>query len=336
MLKKKMAGKIAAAFCLLALFAPQAALAATPKVGNAPVKQGTSKDKKAGTAAKKTAYKKGTAPDTVTKKAVSKWEANPGAVELPPAPGYPPLGKIVAHPGSAILIGKYGYLLPAHYQWYAIMGKAMATKNQAAQFIASVNPHIPTGISVGRMVDLYWEEAGSEGIRPDIALCQALVETAFFRFGNDVKYWQHNFCGLGANGGGVKGAVFRDDREGVRAHIQHLLAYSTPELPKTQIVDPKYRIASAIRREKGLITRWQGLNNTWAMNPLYAELILTRHQQMLQMPDTPPQQMWHEDKELIKETEKICERYLKKEEKAEKKAKQAADKAAKKAKKTRK
>jgi hypothetical protein len=51
-------------------------------------------------------------------------------------------------------------------------------------------------------------------------------------------------------GGGVKGATFKDAEMGVRAHIQHLLAY-TDKKPSTKIIDPRYELA-----HKGKSQRW--------------------------------------------------------------------------------
>ena len=126
------------------------------------------------------------------------------------------------------------------------------------------------------------DKAGSrEGVRQDLAFAQALVETGFFRFGGDVKPEQNNFCGLGTTGGGVKGAHFKTPEIGVRAHIQHLLAYTTQKHPSTKIVDPRYDLAHAIRLERGLCDTWYKLNGTWAMSPNYSEKIMGVWQRML-------------------------------------------------------
>ncbi len=199
------------------------------------------------------------------------------------------------------------FILPAGYQEITIMGKADATKNQAAQLISSRNPVLGIGCSIGEIVTLYWEEAEREGIRPDMALAQALVETGYFRFGGDVQAWQHNFCGLGTTGGGVKGAAFKTPREGVRAHIQHLVAYSSHAKPKTALLDPRYDAARRLRTQNGLITKWSGLNWTWAMGGEYAEKIFTAQQKMLQCKDEAPKDMWKDFSFKEKQLEKIYE-----------------------------
>ena len=210
------------------------------------------------------------------------------------------------------------YILPKGYKDITIKGKAEATKKQAAQLIAANNTNLPIGCSIGEIVDLYWEEAGREGIRPDMALSQALLETGYFNFGGAVEPWQHNFCGLGTIGGGVQGAAFKTSQEGVRAHIQHLLAYTSHDLPKTKLIDPRYDKAHNLRLEKGLITKWSGLNWTWAMGGEYAEKIINTHQLMLRCEDKEPAGMWEDHKKQQKELEKLYEKKLKERNKLEK------------------
>lgn len=175
----------------------------------------------------------------------------------------------------------YGTQLPENYQNISIFGEAEASRSQAVAFIKSNNPDVRLECSVEELVDLYWEEAGREEIRPDMALSQALVETGFFRYGGDVHHKQNNFCGLGTTGGGVKGAEFDTPQIGVRAHIQHLLAYTQKKRPSTKIVDPRYEMAHRLRMERGMIDTWYGLNGTWAMGSLYCEKIMANYQKML-------------------------------------------------------
>lgn len=176
-----------------------------------------------------------------------------------------------------------GIQLPDDYQNISIYGEAEATKGQAVRLIKEKNPNVHLMCSVEELVDLYWIEAEREGVRPDLALAQSLVETGFYRYGGDVDHDQNNFCGLGTTGGGVKGAAFKTPEIGVRAHIQHLLAYTQKSRPKTKIVDPRYEIAHSIRVERGVVDTWYGLNGTWAMGGLYCEKIMVMYQNMLSM-----------------------------------------------------
>ena len=177
-----------------------------------------------------------------------------------------------------------GTELPENYKSISIFGEAEATKKQAVALIKQNNPKVRLACSVEELVDLYWQEAEREGIRPDLALSQSLVETGTYAYGGDVHHNQNNFCGLGTTGGGVKGASFKTPELGVRAHVQHLLAYTQKKRPQTKIVDPRYELAHNIRLERGMVDTWYGLNGTWAMGSLYCEKIMATYQKMLSMP----------------------------------------------------
>lgn len=193
-----------------------------------------------------------------------------------------------------------GTELPANYQSISIFGAAEASKAQAVAFIKENNPQVQLACSVEELVDLYWKEAERENIRPDLALAQSIVETGFYRYGGDVQHNQNNFCGLGTTGGGVRGATFKTPEIGVRAHIQHLLAYTQKRRPQTAIVDPRYELAHNIRLERGVVDTWYGLNGTWAMGSMYCEKIMAAYQKMLavQAPaDAVKEQPQKEDKQ---------------------------------------
>ncbi|MDO5786774.1 MAG: glucosaminidase domain-containing protein [Phascolarctobacterium sp.] len=177
-----------------------------------------------------------------------------------------------------------GTELPADYKTISIYGEAEVSKKQAVAYIKQTNPKVRLACSVEELVDFYWQEAEREEVRPDLALAQSLVETGTYAYGGDVHHNQNNFCGLGTTGGGVKGATFKTPELGVRAHIQHLLAYTQKKRPQTKIVDPRYELAHNIRMERGMVDTWYGLNGTWAMGSMYCEKIMATYQKMLAMP----------------------------------------------------
>ena len=147
-----------------------------------------------------------------------------------------------------------------------IFGGAEATQEQMAAYITRRNPSPKLSCTVPQIVRYYYEEAGREGIRPDVALCQALKETGFFAYGGDVVPAQNNFCGLGTTGGGVRGASFATPQLGVRAHIQHLLAYASTSRPHATVVDPRYDLIVTEHPDiHGNITTWTGLGGVWAV-----------------------------------------------------------------------
>lgn len=147
----------------------------------------------------------------------------------------------------------------------AIFGPPEAGKEQMVNYIRRNNPFPRLTCSLEELVELYYEEAGHEGIRPDLALSQAIVETGFFRYGRDVLPEQNNYCGLGSVGGGAKGAWFVSPRTGVRAHVQHLLAYASNREPRYPIVDPRFQLVRSLPQYAGQCDTWESLSGKWAI-----------------------------------------------------------------------
>ena len=163
----------------------------------------------------------------------------------------------------------------------SIIGTPIATQQQCVKYLLRNNPNPNLNVSAEEIVAYYYEEGAREGIRPDVAFAQALKETGFFRYGGDVIPEQNNYCGLGTTGGGVKGEFFATPQLGVRAHIQHLLAYSSTRRPTMPVVDPRYSI---VRQSYGSRTLgdWQDLNGRWAVpGRFYGQEILSMFRDIL-------------------------------------------------------
>ena len=116
---------------------------------------------------------------------------------------------------------------------------------------------------------LYREEATIEGVNYDIAFCQMCLETAFLRFGGDLKPEQNNFAGLGTIGGGAEVASFESARIGVRAQIQHLKAYASLEPLVQGVVDPRFRFVT-----RGIATSIEQLSGRWSADLDYGNKIM--------------------------------------------------------------
>ena len=91
---------------------------------------------------------------------------------------------------------------------------------------------------------IVYDEAVAEGVSPELVFVQAMKETGWLRFGGDVTVSQYNFSGIGAVGGGAKGASFPDVRTGIRAQVQHLRAYADSSVTTASlanaVVDPRF------------------------------------------------------------------------------------------------
>lgn len=163
----------------------------------------------------------------------------------------------------------------------AIIGTPLASQEQCVKYLLSVNPRPDISVSPKELVSYYYEEGAREGVRPDVAFAQALKETGFFRYGGTVTPDQNNYCGLGTTSSDVKGAYFSSAKLGVRAQIQHLLAYASTRKPSEAVVDPRYGL---VRNSYGsrTLNSWTALNGRWAVpGNSYGQSIMSMFREML-------------------------------------------------------
>lgn len=141
-------------------------------------------------------------------------------------------------------------------------------------FVAERNPDFDIEVA-----EAFYEVGRIYGVRGDIALCQAIIETGWFRFDNGtaVTADAHNYCGLGVHSTGEKGCSFPGIREGVTAMIQHLYAYACRNpLPEgEELLDPRFTYVS-----RGSAKAWESLSGRWAMNPRYGRDILDMYKRL--------------------------------------------------------
>lgn len=182
----------------------------------------------------------------------------------------------------AILITVVACSLCAGRAETSIQGEPQVDAATMARFVARHNPGFDPCIA-----ETFIEIGRRYGIRGDIALCQAILETGWFKYagGTAVKPSQHNYCGLGVTRNGLKGASFESIEQGVTAMIQHLYAYcSTDRLPDdATLVDPRFNLVS-----RGSAKTWEALSNRWAANPDYGTLILRIYKSLV---DSSPRQV---------------------------------------------
>jgi hypothetical protein len=141
-----------------------------------------------------------------------------------------------------------------------IMGASYSTLDQMKRFTAAKEAQVKARARANgdvfvpfpeNIAEYYYTIGKKYNIRGDVALAQAMLETGCFQYGNEVKPWQNNFCGLGATGSKVTeedcetyayslidhdrawlvpdtyGWFYDSVATGVEAHIQHLYSYAT-------------------------------------------------------------------------------------------------------------
>lgn len=103
---------------------------------------------------------------------------------------------------------------------------------------------------------IYIEECRAEGIKAEVAFCQAMKETGFLKYGGNVQIGQFNFAGLGSTAAGVAGESYPDVRTGIRAQVQHLKAYANHEALNNTCVDTRFRY---VTRGTAPYVEWLGI-----------------------------------------------------------------------------
>ena len=168
-----------------------------------------------------------------------------------------------------------------------IMGAAqIASPDVLADFVRRNNSDFNREIAVQ-----FLKQGELYGVRGDVAFCQAIHETGWFKYGGDVSKDQNNFGGIGATGGGAAGNTFPTVEAGAKAHIQHLFAYACKyPLPAGEIqVDPRYHLVT-----RGIAPKWTDLNGRWAVpGTTYGQSILAHFENLkafaANRPDTKPE-----------------------------------------------
>lgn len=206
------------------------------------------------------------------------WLANAGISEGFPNGEYRPYGDVVRADMSAFLhrldsiVGEGGYLTTSD----KIMGESMSSKEQMVSFFKRSGNTFPADVytdkgasTIQQFVDIAWEEASAEGVRPDVLFVQMMKETGYLSFGNQVKPEQCNFGGIGALTSGGAGHSFPDVRTGIRAQVQHLKAYASTEPLKNECVDPRFDLVT-----RGCAPCVSDLSGRWATGSTYGRDIV--------------------------------------------------------------
>ncbi len=140
------------------------------------------------------------------------------------------------------------------------------SSDQLVSFFMERNPAADKK-QVLRLAKYYIEECKTEGINSDCAFVQMCLETGFLTYGNLVTPDMNNFCGLGAIDAEHRGEYFATEELGVRAHVQHLHAYSTTEdkILHNDLVDRRYKYV----KPRGKAPTVFELSGTWAGDKEY-------------------------------------------------------------------
>lgn len=160
------------------------------------------------------------------------------------------------------------------------IGREKATLQQVIDTIKKQNPNFDPQIA-----ELFYEIAPIYGLRADLVMAQAVLETGWFKFGNGTAVTpdQYNYGGIGVTQKGIKGAEFRTMAQGVEAMIQHVYAYMLPlPIPEGRtLYDPRFSLVS--KRGYFFTEKMAGL---WAVDPNYGSKIMNIQSQFEATPRT--------------------------------------------------
>lgn len=163
--------------------------------------------------------------------------------------------------GISVVAASLCYKFVSSAGLYEIAGTTGTTASQMVAYYKAnatypsfyANSDAPT---IEAFCQLYIEECAAEGIRAEVAFCQAMKETGFLRYGGAVKIEQYNFAGIGATDNGGTPATFGSVREGIRAQVQHLKAYAATSSLSNPCVDPRF---SLVTRGSAPYVEWLGI-----------------------------------------------------------------------------
>jgi flagellum-specific peptidoglycan hydrolase FlgJ len=171
-----------------------------------------------------------------------------------------------------------------------VMGDAQLTPEEVTAWFdaRNVKYRLAGNISIGDLVQLYFDEGKAEHVRPELAFAQSIIETG--SFGNALD---SNYAGIGACDSCQGEPGFPTPRDGVRGQIQLLRNYADPtsraanlaNAPSATIygTDP---VAAASSYDtffaKGKTPTWNVMGNgNWATDPGYSQKVLTIYFQMV-------------------------------------------------------
>lgn len=145
-----------------------------------------------------------------------------------------------------------------------IMGKAVATAEQMAAYVLSVNPSPKLSIPILQLARLFLIAGEIEGVRGDLEFARSCHETGNFSFPATVTPDQKNFCGHGTTSATNKGSYFIDEFYSALVQIQHAKAYATSEPLNYECIDNRYKYV-----DLGCAPTMEQMGGKWAV-PGYA------------------------------------------------------------------
>ncbi|GEM_PF-498538 len=158
-----------------------------------------------------------------------------------------------------------------------IVGAAGVMEEQAMKWAEENN----AAEELLELVPLYWEYSEKTGMRPEVLFAQAALETNLGHYSDEVPSDRHNYAGI------LKGDAkeddpenyekFEDPEEGVRAHYNHMAAYTG--LSPIGDTHDRYNVAAA-QSWSGSVIYVEDLSERWSPSEDYHLYILAVMEQI--------------------------------------------------------
>lgn len=161
---------------------------------------------------------------------------------------------------------------------YEVLAKGSCSEKQLLQFALSLNSKLSQDY-VSQVVACYIKECAAEDINHDVAFAHMLHITCDLQFNRPFekpyRHGENNFGGICREDSGKQEADFDDIATGVRAHVQHLLGYSSHREPSSDIVDPRFKLLKKAMSENKweLIRTVEELEQRWSLEKDYGKSI---------------------------------------------------------------
>jgi hypothetical protein len=157
----------------------------------------------------------------------------------------------------------------------SVLGPSLLTAEELTAFLMARSPSVwPLPVSRLELARMYVDEAAAEGVRGDLLMIQAVMETGWFRFESGLSEADHyNFAGINACDSCRSASRFESVRMGVRAHVQLVKSYADEELTSKNTALPyAYKVENIPVR--GCCVMFSQLGGYWASAHNYYKRVL--------------------------------------------------------------
>jgi predicted nucleic acid-binding Zn-ribbon protein len=172
-----------------------------------------------------------------------------------------------------------------------ILGPALLTAQQLADFVRARGYHPRITVPLDELAQDYITEGANAGVRGDVAFAQSILETGGFSFpgGGQVLINDNNFAGIGACDSCKHGFSFESAQIGVRAQMQALRIYVDPDLVETTLKQPLVMPKMLNLGFRGRVQTWWDLWGTWATGAFYGQRVYDIYTQIVEFAKTDPE-----------------------------------------------